>query len=711
VQTLEVSPPGTRPISPLSASAEQEKLNFFNGIARTLIRTSEKATLIIFLDDLMWADDASIELLGYVSRELHDKPILIIIAFRDVETDPRSALARYILQELREKHLREIHLKPVTETTITQIVHCIIGKAEIPADIVRFICAKTGGNPFFVEELSRSVSEQLQVSGNAERKTSEIEMPATVKALIQQRLLGLRTDTLETLKLAAVIGREFTFDLLRDVTELPDVGLVDQLEEALRARILRENKTLMESEVFTFLHALVHEFLLQEISLIRRRKYHMRVATLMEEKYPVLRNGQPDKLAFHYVRAGDYGKGLRYTLQAAESAQQIYAHADALALYGQALELVEDDHILTAQINERVGDLLILSGQSKEARASYESALKSVSISDNVWRSRLHRGICHTFTREHRYGDAHKACDKAENTLGREPNMNFQKWRTEWVDIQLERLAVWYWQGEVDQMAKLVEKIRPTVERYGSALQRGQFFQSLVSIVLRRDRYVGSQEAVANAQAALSASQESGNLRETAWSRFWLGFAMLWGGTLDAAEEQLLKSRDEAERSGDLGIQARCLNYLSLICRKRGRVEETHQYAKRTLEVASAAQMPEYVAMAKANLAWVAWRERDTMTSENEARAALGMLRPVPQGEVFAWTATWPLIGVMLEQERVAEAIEFARIMFEPKQQPLPSSLVSILKEAISAWESTEPEVARTSLHEALRRGREAGYT
>jgi len=660
----------------------------------------------------MWADDASVELLGYVSRELHDKPILFIIAFREAELDTKSPLARYMLQELHEKRLREIRLKPVSDTTVKRIVEHIIGKAESSASIIRLIYEKTGGNPFFVEELSRSISEQLQVLENTGRETSDIEMPATVRALIQQRLLGLKTDTLETLKLAAVIGREFTFDLLKDMTDASDDALIERLEEALRARIIREHKTLMEAaEGFTFLHPLVHEYLLQEISLVRRRKYHMRIAILMEKKYPVLRSSQPDKLAFHYLHASDHQKALKYALLAAEGAETVYAHEDARKLYEQALELIENDAILAGRVNERLGDLLSLSGQLVNARTLYETALKHVPPTDRIWRSRLHREIGHTLTREHRYEEASHACDVAENILGPELDSDPSGWRREWVNIQLDRLVVCYWQGRVDEMSQLVEKVRPSVERYGMSLQRGQFFQSLVSFSLRRDRYVGSSETTSYAEAALSASEESGIQREISWSRFWLGFAKLWHQDFRGAEEQLLKSLDEAERSGDLGIQARCLNYLTLLCRKQGRIEETRMYVLRTLDSASAARMPEYVAMAKANLSWIAWRERNIQSAENEARAALELLKRVPQGEIFAWTAVWPIIGVMITQDRTAEAVEYARLMFGPKQQPLPDSLVSILQEALDAWENGQTKITSALLTRSLEIGLDIGYT
>lgn len=160
---------------------------------------------------------------------------------------------------------------------------------------------------------------------------------------------------------AAMIGREFTFDLLRDVTETSEDPLLDQLEEALRARILRETK-IGQIESFQFIDAPVHEYFVNEISLVRRRRYHKRIADLIEDKHPDLLRMQPEKLAYHYLHSGENEKALKYTIIGAENAQQFYAHEEARKLYQQALDLVEDDPVeddpkLEADLLERMAEI------------------------------------------------------------------------------------------------------------------------------------------------------------------------------------------------------------------------------------------------------------------------------------------------------------------------------------------------------------------
>ncbi len=356
-QTIQGRSSASKVISVLFPSAEQEKLNLFETIRAALAKAAEQRALILLLDDLMWADDATIELLSYVSQGSYNQPILIISAYRDAEVDAESPLAKHVYQEKRDKRLKEIQLKALSKQGVAAIIESILGKERSSSEFTESIFAKTGGNPFFVEELTRSVAEQLRSTETmGPLKISDLQIPATVRTVIKQRLSKLTTTTFQSLIIGAMIGREFTFELLRDVTEISEDALLDQLEEALRARILRESKTgLIES--FQFVDAPVHEYLVHEISLVRRRRYHKRIADLIEEKHSDLVRMQPEKLAYHYLHSGDNQKALKYTILGAENAQRFYAHEEARKLYQQALDLVEDDLKLEAELLERMAEI------------------------------------------------------------------------------------------------------------------------------------------------------------------------------------------------------------------------------------------------------------------------------------------------------------------------------------------------------------------
>jgi hypothetical protein len=134
-------------------------------------------------------------------------------------------------------------------------------------------------------------------------------------------------------------------------------------------------------------------------------------------------------------------------------------------------------------------------------------------------------------------------------------------------------------------------------------------------------------------------------------------------------------------------------------------VEETRQYAARTLEVATLVHMPEYMAMAKANQAWTAWRAGNPGPSQELGQAALELWHQLPAGHAsapFQWLARWPLIAVALRQEQLSLAIDDARALLDPGQQRLPDALAASLEQAIQAWNSGAPESARALLQQSV---------
>jgi len=168
-----------------------------------------------------------------------------------------------------------------------------------------------------------------------------------------------------------------------------------------------------------------------------------------------------------------------------------------------------------------------------------------------------------------------------------------------------------------------------------------------------------------------------------------------------------------AERTGDVVLQSRCLTYLTVLYRKRGEVEKVRQYIPRCEKVASTGQMIEYLATAKANIAWIAWREGNVLETEGNGRAALEIWQQLPAGHAsaaFHWTALWPLIGVSVARDHIPEAIDYARALLEPTRQRLPEALTVILEKAINTWEGGDAKETCTNLNQALELAQKMGY-
>jgi len=157
-------------------------------------------------------------------------------------------------------------------------------------------------------------------------------------------------------------------------------------------------------------------------------------------------------------------------------------------------------------------------------------------------------------------------------------------------------------------------------------------------------------------------------------------------------------------------LQSRCLTYLTIVSRKRGQVEETSRYASRALAVATSLHWPEYVAMARANQAWVAWRQGKLSEAQANARAALDGWKALQVDYPFHWTALWPLISIALAQDQLSAAIDDARVLLAPQQQSPPDALRTAIEAATQAWDSGRREAACAHLQQAAALAGEMGY-
>jgi tetratricopeptide (TPR) repeat protein len=284
--------------------------------------------------------------------------------------------------------------------------------------------------------------------------------------------------------------------------------------------------------------------------------------------------------------------------------------------------------------------------------------------------------------------------------------------RQEWVQVQVDRAWVHYWLAQVDEMFAVADRLRPVVERDGTATQRARFFQVMVNASARRERYRVSAETVRFARLSLEATRETRVEQEIALARFILGFELLFHDDFDEADATLRAALTEAERIGDVPLQTRCTNYLMAVQRRRGHVAATEEWADRTLAFASKAKMFDYAGAAEANLAWVAWRRGDMELAEARVREALDIWTKLSPAYPYPlqWMALLLVTAIDLAAGRVAECVDHARAMLAQKQQRLPEGLNDPLEAAVIAWEAGRAEECRDLLAKVVQKASELDY-
>jgi predicted ATPase len=280
---------------------------------------------VLVLDDLHWADEASLRALEFVAAELRASSVLVIATYRDVEVRRDHPLARLLGALAREPAGERVALRGLAADEVAALVAAVAGAAP-PEATLRAVHEMTEGNPFFVVEVARWLGE----ADVRDRTPSALGLPQSVRDAIGRRLDGLSTGANEMLRTAAVLGRDFDVALLARVTAQPPGELLDWLGEALEARVLDERDERMGR--YAFAHALVRQTLYEELRAPERVRLHRRAADALEAAFAAHDEAPLSEIAHHYFEAAAGGAAepaLRSAVRAAERAHALLAYEES----------------------------------------------------------------------------------------------------------------------------------------------------------------------------------------------------------------------------------------------------------------------------------------------------------------------------------------------------------------------------------------------
>ncbi|QRK07259.1 protein kinase [Archangium violaceum] len=727
--------PGQRelPPPPPVPDADAARARIFSALQDVLFAFAEEDPVLLIIDDLQWADEMTLAFLRQLRHEdLVERGVLLLGTYRMEEMG--DAL-REVVSAPGSLH---IELGRLDERSIESMARGMLALHSLPRDFDRLV-RRSEGNPFFVAEYLRAtISEGLLHRDTAgewrldERvrtgdSLEELSLPGSIAEIIHRRLRDLDARAQLVAETAAVLGREFDADLLLDTVPLEHTAALEALQ-TLRVRQILEKAA---GGRLRFLHDKLREFTYASITSQRGRQHHRRAAEAIEHRYQQALDFSLyfPSLANHWAKAEVHDQASRYFQLAGDRASATHANAEAILFYRAALteahaylrqerDEPEDWRRALLRVHEHLGDVLALSGRQEEARAAFGDALARLSPDERLHRACIHRKVGKTWETLHQHEDALRAYDEAEAALGPAPEEAGERapdiadWWKEWVQLQVDRHWTYYWMNRREEMDALVRKLRTVAETRLTPLQRANFFVMVLNTAFRQERYVVQSETLEYGRLAVEAADASGEPSTRVATRFSNAFALLFHGDLDEAERQSLAGLELVEQTGDLTQKSRLLTYLTLIYRKRGDVDRVREYSERSLELARATQMRDYVGAARANHAWVAWREQRVDDAEQEARTALecwsklSTLYPYP----FQWQGLWVLVAVELQRHALARAVEHAHALLDPTQQRLPESLTSDLEAALDAWKQGRQEQAREYLEHAVGSARRQGF-
>jgi tetratricopeptide (TPR) repeat protein len=353
----------------------EERLLFFDAVAHVFSNIARRQSLLFYADDLHWADHGTLWLLGRLLRQLRDQRVLIVGAYRETELDRTHRLARSLVDWNRERLITRIVLRRFNTNETSDQLSALLGE-NVSGEFAVAVHRETEGNPFFVEEVLKALIERGSVrreSGRWSRcDVDELVIPQSVKEAIGHRLDRVSQECNEMLRLGAILGKVFTFDELTAASEQSEEVLLDALDEATGAQLIASTS----GDSFSFTHDKIREVLYEELNPIRRRRLHRHVAERLE-RHSEKCGCTVEKLAHHFIQAGDLERGLRYAKKTAAEAQRVFAFDEAIEAYGRARDCAEALGRIDEQLEqeEAMGLVYMLHGETIRAGEHFERAL------------------------------------------------------------------------------------------------------------------------------------------------------------------------------------------------------------------------------------------------------------------------------------------------------------------------------------------------
>ena len=673
-------------------AAHEERLLFFDAVAQVFSNVARRQSLLFYADDLHWADRGTLWLLGHLLRQLRDERVLIVGAYRETELDRAHPLAKSLVDWNRERLIARIVLRRFNADETGDQLSALLGE-NVSGEFAVAVHRETEGNPFFVEEVLKALIERGSVrreSGRWKRcDMDELLIPQSVKEAIGHRLDRVSQECNELLRLGAILGKVFTFDELTAAAEQTEDALLDALDEATNAQLVAP----MSGESFTFTHDKIREVLYEELNPIRRRRLHRHVAEGLERMRDKFCCGA-EKLAHHWVQAGDLERGLHYAKQAAAEAQRVFAFDEAIAAHGRACECAEALGLVSEQLEqqEAMGEVYMLHGETIRAGEHFESALALAADQDTRVRLQCQAASSLVTNGDQRGLDYLREALQVLDPV-KDPMETANALSTE---ARFHHLAGRH-KKAIEILTRAAELVEPTAnsdtictfsapvvaqvysfmagahQHYGLYTEADRWARRAVDFGVRHNvlsaqatgyEFLGEdavhrgdfEAALQYADREIEIAERLHSRERRAWVHFYSGLSRLFLGQPDQAEQEYLAGMVLAEAIGENRVLQLMGSNLSVVQAALGRVDEALKTATDNFARSSPRLLYSHFEALRC-LAEVRFRRGEVEEAEQVCRQASELVSPTESRVSRLWLG--PLyIDVLMAQGKRNEALE-----------------------------------------------------
>jgi transcriptional regulator with AAA-type ATPase domain/tetratricopeptide (TPR) repeat protein len=556
-----------------------------------LERGAELRTHVLVLEDAHWADPDTEDWITRLAEGLSAKRALILVTTRPGYRPPFGHLTFHTA----------LALSTLSNADTVRIAADLIGTDQLPAALQAFILDKAEGNPFFVEELVRSLQELgvIQQAGRdvvVARPLTEALLPDTIQDVIMARIERLADEPRRVLRVASVIGREFRQSVLGRVAE-PSIVLDGALRELTAAGLIHERRLFPEVE-YAFKHALTHEVAYASVPLEDRRVLHRRIAEALEALSRDQGTEAAGVLARHYSAAEDWPRALIYLVRAAETAGRAFATREALALYDEALavagRLPDGDRGRVVAIHQAQSALHFVVSDFEQSRASAararelardagDPAGEGAALAAMGWAATWARDL------DGAVADARQAIEVAEPVRAEAVLARAQ------FTIGFVRGVT----GGLDEAKSALERAMVASQSAGDVVHHSLALTTAGLIKSWEGEYVNADQLQVQ---GLAIAREHNLLVPLLFSAFFRGLTLTGKGDYTKALATFHEGLDLAEKVGDEMIQHRLLNCLGWLHFELGDLERAAELNHRSADVGRRRNDPGTVPNAELNL-------------------------------------------------------------------------------------------------------------
>jgi adenylate cyclase len=581
----------------LQPDAFQQGLH--QAIATLLVDAAQERPVAVVIDDMQWSDASSVALTADVLRLCGAAPVLVHLTVRP---EARPTAASLLSAAATERRLL-LDLGPLAPESVASIVRSIAG-ASLPTSAAAAVIERSGGNPFFVEELLRWLPESKSGGGSDGDGLDGLDdLPPTVEGVLAARMDRLSRPAGDALLVGSVIGREVPIAwLAAAATEVDDIdaAVLELLDQGFLSRA-------GGGDVVAFQHALVQEAAYNRLLRRHRRRLHGRVATVGEELFGA-GDAMIGVLARHWSLAEDAARGPDYLLRAAAVARHLFANAEALGHLRRAAELAAagPDAGRLAEVRLALATLLELTGGHDEAQRLYEQ------VRDATGDARAWRGLASTLRKRGLYADALAVLAAAQASMSPDAD------GAPAIALELGRTLL-----GAGRPGEAVPALEAALTRLGpTQAETGQALLYLARSELQCGRFDAALEHGQRALAILEAHDDMSGL---VLARRVLGGVYRHLGLLEEAATTLRLGVELADRVGHVEELGACLINLGMVELRLGRIEEAIDCDRRAITQFERVNLLPGCANGYANLAEKLYHAGRYEEAATECRRALDL--------------------------------------------------------------------------------------